>query len=230
MRERLYPYVQGEYKWIFNNLEDTFSFQGNTIFGFDYTEFLDIPAIRTPVLMYLFHRVEQLIDGHPIIISLDEAWKPLSEPKFHDYIERRQREIRKDNGVMILTTQSPKDFFHGVSPAIIEQTSTHIFLPNPNAEPETYIEKLGLTEDIYKEIKEKMGEFSRKFIVQQDEYFVQNCLDLRGIREVDVMSGAKDRAEIANDLIAKHGEEWLEHYYDAIAAQKINLPMTKETT
>ena len=78
--ERLHAWTEGEYRWIFNNPTDHFE-SGARIIGIDYTQFLDIQQIRTPILMYLFHRIQMLMDGTPIIISLDEAWKPLRDPE-----------------------------------------------------------------------------------------------------------------------------------------------------
>jgi len=47
--------------------------------GFDVTEFLDNDETRTPTIMYLFHRIESLIDGRRIPIFMDEFWKLLND-------------------------------------------------------------------------------------------------------------------------------------------------------
>ena len=50
--------------------------------GFDMTPLLNEPALRTPCMMYLFHRVEERLDGTPTIIVIDEGWKALDDEVF----------------------------------------------------------------------------------------------------------------------------------------------------
>ena len=215
LKERLLPWTQGDYEWVFNNPEDNFEMVGSDIIGIDYTEFLDIPAIRTPILMYLFHRIELMLDGKPVIISLDEAWKPLSDPAFALFIENKERTIRKQNGVLILTTQSPADFFRTVSDALISQVSTQIFLPNPRAKREDYIGRLGLEEEEFEIIK-NMHPKSRQFLVKQQGETTHCYLNLKGVPAVDVLSGSLARAKHAEKLQEEYGDEWLEQYYATV--------------
>ena len=57
--ERLRKLQRGQtLGWVFDNAEDTLSFQKSRIVGFDYTDFLDDPEIRTPVIAYLLHIAE----------------------------------------------------------------------------------------------------------------------------------------------------------------------------
>ena len=46
------------------------------------TQILDDPALRTPAMMYLFHRVEERLDGEPTMIVVDEGWKALDDDVF----------------------------------------------------------------------------------------------------------------------------------------------------
>ena len=216
LMERLYSWTTGEFAWVFNNPTDNFSMDGNNIIGIDYTEFLDIPAIRTPILMYLFHRIELMLDGKPVIISLDEAWKPLSDPAFALFIENKERTIRKQNGVLILTTQSPADFFNteGMD-ALIDQVATKILLPNPRAKYDDYVHRLGLEEEEYYLIK-NMGVKSREFLIKQQAESTHCYLNLRNVPAVNVLSGSLARAVYAERLQADYGDEWLQKYYDTV--------------
>lgn len=215
MRQRLTSWANGEYAWVFNNADDYFSLDGNII-GIDYTEFLDIPAIRTPILMYLFYRIELMLDGKPVIISLDEAWKPLSDPAFARFIENKERTIRKQNGVLILTTQSPADFFREEeTKVLVEQTVTQILLPNPKAKREDYIGGLKLSEEEFQIIKD-MNPKSRQFLVRQSGESTHCKLNLKGVRAVDVLSGSLARALHAEKLQKQYGDEWLEKYYETV--------------
>lgn len=217
IRQRLKPWTEGRYAWVFNNPIDNFELNSHII-GVDYTQFLDMPIVRTPILMYLFHRIQKLIDGRPIIISLDEAWKPLQDEKFRQYIEDKERTIRKENGLLILTSQSPSDFFANVPKAMIEQITTQIFLPNPKAKREDYLGQLGLDESEFSIIK-NMGVTSREFLIRYQGETTHCKLNLRGIKAVEVMSGSEDRARLAQRLIREYGESpenWLPAYYEQV--------------
>lgn len=214
VRQRLKPWTVGEYAWVFNNAEDNFSLDANVI-GIDYTQFLDVPSIRTPILMYLFHRIEEMLDGRAFLISLDEAWKPLQDAEFQKFIEKKQRTIRKQNGVLILATQSPDDFYENVSPAIMGQVVTQIFLPNPSAKRETYLEKIGISEEEF-EIIRTMPKASREFLVKYQGETTHCRLNLRGVKEVDVLSGSQARAVLADRLQQESPNDWLEKYYQEL--------------
>ena len=53
------------------------------------------PKVRIPVLTYLFHRIDQRLDGRPTILILDEAWTVLADPAFGSKLEQWLRECRK---------------------------------------------------------------------------------------------------------------------------------------
>src|SRR6185437_7634605 len=76
---RLRPWWgEGPNAWLFDNQTDELDLANRTI-GFDMTLVLDDPALRTPAMMYLFHRVEQRLDGEPTLIVIDEGWKALDD-------------------------------------------------------------------------------------------------------------------------------------------------------
>lgn len=221
VKQRLYQWTHGQYKWIFNNPVDNFSTEAH-ILGIDYTQFLDIEQIRTPILLYLFHRVQEMLDGTPLIITLDEAWKPLKDPFFQSYLEDKQRTIRKERGLLVFASQSPSDAYRGLSDAFLEQIATHIFLPNPQAKEAVYCGNLGLEQEEFELIK-NLGKHSRQFLVRHQGSTAHCKLELRGVREVEVMSGSASKTEIADRIIAKYGDEtdeWIEHYYNAIEKRK----------
>ncbi len=102
--------------------------------GFDMTQILDDPAVRTPAMMYLFHRVEQRLDGTPAIIVVDEGWKALDDDVFVRRIKDWEKTIRKRNGIVGFATQSAQDALESrIASAIIEQAATQVFMANPKA-------------------------------------------------------------------------------------------------
>ena len=115
------------------------------------TAILDDPAMRTPAMMYLFHRVEERLDGTAAIIVVDEGWKALDDDVFVRRIKDWEKTIRKRNGIVGFATQSAQDALESrIASAIIEQAATQIFMPNPKARAADYIEGFGLTAHEYR--------------------------------------------------------------------------------
>ncbi|MEE8439572.1 MAG: VirB4 family type IV secretion system protein, partial [Micropepsaceae bacterium] len=130
----------GEHAWLFDNRLDRLNLK-TRIVGFDMTKLLDAPVIRTPTMMYLFHRIEQRLDGKPAIIIVDEGWKALDDAVFVRRIKDWEKTIRKRNGLVGFCTQSAGDALESrIASAIIEQSATQIFFPNPKARAVDYVE------------------------------------------------------------------------------------------
>jgi len=64
----------GPLGWVFDGDTDAIALEARTV-GFDITDFLDNPEVRTPLMMYLFHRVEELIDGRRLCIVTTSSGK-----------------------------------------------------------------------------------------------------------------------------------------------------------
>ena len=108
--------------------------QAIAIVGFDVTDFLDHEMSRTPVTLYLFHLVRQLLDGRRLVCWMDEFWRLLADPAFENFAKDGPKTWRKLNGVMALATQSASDVLASpISRTIIEQTPTKVFFPNADA-------------------------------------------------------------------------------------------------
>ncbi|EGN7792178.1 TPA: VirB4 family type IV secretion/conjugal transfer ATPase [Escherichia coli] len=204
----------GSLAWVFDCAEDQIIFDGNSMFGFDVTEFLDDPEVRTPLVMYLFHRIEQLIDGRRVQIFMDEFWKLLLDEFFEDLAQNKLKVIRKQNGILTFGTQSAKDVLNSpIAHSIIEQCATMIFMPNPKAAHKDYVDGLKLTEREFQLIKEEMQPGSRRFLIKQGHNSVVAELDLKGFSdELAVISGTTDNVELMERVIAEYGndpKEWL---------------------
>ena len=129
---RLRPWWgDGERAWLFDNEHDRTDLTAEAV-GFDMTSILDDPAMRTPAMMYLFHRVEERLDGSAAIIVVDEGWKALDDDVFVRRIKDWEKTIRKRNGIVGFATQSAQDALESrIASAIIEQAATQIFMANP---------------------------------------------------------------------------------------------------
>ncbi|MCD9031555.1 VirB4 family type IV secretion/conjugal transfer ATPase [Luteimonas sp. Y-2-2-4F] len=189
--------------WVFDNPVDTIDLQKANIIGFDYTDVIDNPEVRVPVINYLLHRLESLIDGRPLIYVMDEFWKILDGGgALKEFAKNKQKTIRKQNGLGIFATQSPEDALNSdISAALIEQTATLILLPNPNAAREDYLDGLKLTEAEFHVIK-SLDERSRCFLVKQGHASTVCQLNLRGMDDaLAVISASTDNIEIMHRIV-----------------------------
>src|SRR3546814_20630609 len=64
--------------WVFDNPQDSMTLDARFI-GFDMPDFLDTAAIRTPVMLYLFHLIDQLLPGRRTITLISEFWEALGD-------------------------------------------------------------------------------------------------------------------------------------------------------
>ena len=213
--------------WVFDNPVDTIDLHKAPIIGFDYTDIIDNPEVRVPVINYLLHRLEELIDGRPLIYVMDEFWKILDgEGGLKDFAKNKQKTIRKQNGLGIFATQSPEDALASdIAAALIEQTATMILLPNPNASREDYVDGLKLTEAEYRVVV-GLDERSRCFLVKQGHSSAVCQLNLRGMDDaLAVISASTDNIDILHQVLAQRAceertpvdalapEQWLSAFY-----------------
>ena len=212
----------GPLDWVFDNDIDDIGI-GAKFIGYDMTDFLDNAEIRSPLMAYLFHRIEQLIDGRRIIIVIDEFWKALQDEGFRDLAQNKLKTIRKQNGLMLFATQSPRDAI--VSPiahTIIEQCPTQVFLPNSRGDRADYVDGFKLTEREFELIARELSVESRRFIVKQGHNSVVAELNLNGFDdELAVLSGRTANVELADAVRAEVGdrsENWLPIFHQRRSA------------
>ncbi|MFS2112258.1 VirB4 family type IV secretion/conjugal transfer ATPase [Sphingomonas sp. Sphisp140] len=210
---RLRPWWgDGERAWLFDNAEDLTDLTADTV-GFDMTQILDDAIVRTPAMMYLFHRVEERLDGTPAIIVVDEGWKALDDEVFVRRIKDWEKTIRKRNGIVGFATQSAQDALESrIASAIIEQAATQIFMANPKARASDYIEGFGLTEHEY-DLVRTLPDNAHCFLIKHGNESVVARLNLSGERELlTILSGRERTVRLLDQIRAEHGEDpadWL---------------------
>lgn len=220
LMSRLNSWVAPEQKgWLFNNPADNFSV--TSIFGFDMTRVLDLPDIRTAALMYIFHRIEELFTGDPVMIFVDEAWKMLEDPEFAYFIKDKLKTIRKRNGIVGLGTQTAKDIVKSPdSNTIIEQSLTNIFFPNAKADDESYSEAFRLSRREVAWIRENVPE-GRQFLIKSGQDSVIARLDLSSMSDlIRVLSGRTETLTECAALRERHGDDpaaWLPPFLGRVA-------------
>lgn len=224
----------GDHAWLFDNEDDTLKLDAR-VMGFDMTSILDDPTCRTPYLLYVFHRINQVLRGlgddgeirkdrhgnvkqDKVMILLDEAWKLIEDDLFAKEVLALEKTIRKMNGLLGLMTQSPEDVLKSkVGTAIVEQSPTNIFLPNPRADQASYMEGFNLSYQEYLVIRE-LGIESRSFLVRHGKDSVVAKLDLSGLDEyLAVLSGRTETVNLMTELRERYGSEpsqWLPHFME----------------
>nr|WP_137676594.1 VirB4 family type IV secretion/conjugal transfer ATPase [Parerythrobacter lutipelagi] len=201
----------GENGWLFDNAQDRLDLS-NRVLGFDMTALLENPKLRTPTMMYLFHRIEERLDGSPTMILIDEGWKALDDEVFAARIRDWLKTLRKRNALVGFATQSARDALDSrISTALVEQTATMIFMPNSRARAEDYCDGFGLTDHELSIIR-TLPAHSRCFLVRQPDASVVVRLDLSNAPEVlTILSGREAsvrRLDLLREAVGDEPSEW----------------------
>lgn len=212
----------GERAWLFDNADDLLDLSTTSV-GFDMTQILDDPISRTPVMMYLFHRIEERLDGTPTIIVVDEGWKALDDDVFVARIKDWEKTIRKRGGIVGFATQNARDALDSrIGPAIIEQAATQIFMPNAKAQDSDYRLGFGLSEHEL-DLVRTLPDTSHCFLIKHGNDSVIARLDLTGLdRILTVLSGRESSVRLLDQVRAEVGDDpsdWLEILLERVAAK-----------
>lgn len=201
------------------------------------TEGLIGTGAAAAVLAYLFHRIEDRLDGRATLIIIDEGWLALDDEGFAGQLREWLKTLRKKNASVIFATQSLSDIDgSSIAPAIIESCQTRILLPNERAiEPQitAIYRRFGLND--------RQIEILARAMPKRDYY----CQSRRGNRLFELglsdvalalcaASSKSDQAAIAS-TVAEHGRDgfltaWLDRHDLGWAAQLIPNLETLETS
>jgi len=161
------------------------------------------------VLAYLFHRIEDRLDGRPTLLIIDEGWLALDDEGFASQVREWLKTLRKKNASVVFATQSLSDIdISGIAPAIIESCQTRLLLPNERAiEPQitAIYRRFGLND--------RQIEILARATPKRDYYCQSrrgNRLFELGLGEVALAfcaaSSKTDQATIAR-VLAEHGRD-----------------------
>ncbi|AQQ03899.1 conjugal transfer protein TrbE [Roseibium algicola] len=189
------------------------------------------------VLAYLFHRIEDRLDGSPTLIIIDEGWLALDDEGFAGQLREWLKTLRKKNASVIFATQSLSDIDgSAIAPAIIESCPTRLLLPNERAiEPQiaAIYHRFGLND--------RQIEILARATPKRDYYCQSrrgNRLFELGLSEVALAlcatSSKTDQTAIAG-ILAEHSREgfldaWLRHRGLAWAADLVPNLTNLETS
>jgi type IV secretion system protein VirB4 len=182
------------------------------------TEGLIGTGAAAAVLAYLFHRIEDRLDGSPTLLIVDEGWLALDDEGFAGQLREWLKTLRKKNASVVFATQSLSDIDgSAIAPAIIESCQTRLLLPNERAiEPQitAIYRRFGLND--------RQIEILARAMPKRDYY----CQSRRGNRLFELglsdvalalcaVSSKTDQAAI-DRIVAEHGRDgflgaWLRH-------------------
>ncbi len=208
LASRLDPWIlDGPNAWLFDNASDALDLSAR-IAGFDMTLLLDAPMLRTPTMMYLFHRIDERLDGSPAMIIIDEGWKALDDDVFAARLRDWLKTLRKRNAIVGFGTQSARDALDSrIASAIVEQTATQIFMPNAKARAEDYCDGFGLSAHELALIR-GLPAGSHCFLVRHANHSVVLRLDLGGMADMlTVLSGREESVRKLDRLRASLGDD-----------------------
>jgi type IV secretion system protein VirB4 len=206
----------GEYQHVFDNPQDTIAsrYGATALLAFDMTHALVDPVVRAPLTQYLFHLVEQLLDGRRLVVWLDEFAKLVGDPAFEALAKDGLKTWRKRNGVIAFATQSPSDVTDSpIARTVIEQTPTKLFFPNHDASHADYVDAFGLSEREFRLVVSGLAATPHGFLIKQSYESLIAVLDLAGLDpELKVLSSRTETIAELEILMARHGADpacWL---------------------
>lgn len=206
----------GEFAWVFDNETDLLDFNVTANIGIDGTEFLKNEDARTPISLYLLHRMEEIIDGRRFMYIMDEAWAWVNDPAFSEFAGKAQNTIRKRNGLGIFMTQQPSALLDSpIGKQLVQGCATEIYLPNPKGIREEYVKGFGLTDKEF-DLLMACGELSRLCLIKQGHNSVICSLDMPDMSdELAVLSAGTSDLVYLDAAIAEVGDNpdhWMPVY------------------
>ena len=216
----------GALGWVFDEADDRLTdLQDAPAIGFDTTEFLDLPEVRTPIMMYLLDVMGELVNGERLIYVISEFWKALDNDIFSDFAKQKQKTIRKQNGLGIFDTQSPSDVLrHPIGRTMVEQSVTKIFLANAEAVREEYVDGFGLSKAEYEIVRGLGARGGRTFMVKQGDRSAVCELDLSGLEDfVTVLSATTDNVALLDSIRERSSNaprDWLPALLAAVHSRR----------
>jgi type IV secretion system protein VirB4 len=228
----------GANAWVFDSEVDNFQIDSN-IYGLYITEMINeaYSEVKTPIFMYLFERIGELLDGSPTMILIPEGWQVLQDEMFSAQIDAWSRTNRKNNVTLVMDTQSISEFDQATNKdsqsdlkggnSLIREAVTTLFFANPKANRSEY-DSFNISDkefDIIKyELETKKAEHF--FLLKQGDQSVIARMPLHGLDdELDLISPNKHKIALGNELAKtiKDNKAWLEAYKTEVQSLKHNF-------
>lgn len=206
-RLSLWSYGQ-KFGYVFDNENDTLTLDDENInvYGIDGTDLLNDADISSVTAFYILWRVMDLTDGRRFALFIDEAWNWLLNPVVANEVFNKLKTIRKQNGFIVMGTQSVEDFAKlPIATAIIEQSPTTLLLSNPKANEKDYVKILKVTKEEYEFVKTTPTS-NRQFLIRKgnvdgDRTIAGLDLSSLGKAHLGILSTASANVEKIENII-----------------------------
>lgn len=203
----------GALAWALDSETNTFNPADYRKVGFDTTVILesvggkDHPACEMILSVLFFYKNRMQKDGKLMLTIVEEFWKPANFPMTQEMIKGSLKAGRMKGEMIWLTSQSPEDAINcAIFAAIVQQTSTKICLPNPDAQAEGY-QKIGLTRKEFALLK-SLGRESRTMLIKQSNSSVFAKMDLYGFDDyLPVISGSQAGVRLCEKIRERLGTD-----------------------
>ena len=204
---------------IFDNDNDMLDFSTNKTFAFDMAEIMKDPIALAPVMLYIFYKINQSLDGSPTMVVMDEAWALIGNKIFAPKIKDWLKVMRKLNAFCVFATQSVEDAARSeISDTLVQQTATQIFLANLKA--------TNVYRDVFMLSKRELAlvkttdPSSRFFLLKQDQDGVIARANMSGMDDmINTLSGRIDLCLMVEKIRKEYGEDsakWLPIYFEKL--------------
>lgn len=217
----------GQFSWCLDSQKNRFDPSSMDKIGFDTTLLLESmsgdekghPACE-PVLATLFFMKELMQkEGRLLVTVVEEFWMPANFPLTQKLMKKVLKAGRLKGEFMILSSQSPEDAIScEIFPAIVQQTATKIFLPNPDAEFSSY-KQCNLNKSEFESLS-LLSKTSRTFLIKQSNTSCFAKLDLQGYDEhLPIISGTTEDIELCEKIRVEYGDDpdiWIPKLNQAI--------------
>ena len=204
---------------IFDNDHDMLDFSTNRTFAFDMAEIMKDPIALAPVVLYIFHKINQSLDGSPTMIIIDEAWALIGNKVFAPKIKDWLKVLRKLNAFCVFATQSVEDAAKSdISDTLVQHTATQIFLANLKA-TNVYRDVFMLSQRELALVK-TTDPSSRFFLLKQDTDGVIARINMSGMNDmINVLSGRQDLCLMVDQIRKEYGDnsdKWLPIFFEKL--------------
>lgn len=219
----------GAYAWCVDSDKNTFNPMDYKKVGFDTTVILEKvqgkihPGCEPVLAILFFYKSLMQRKGQLMLTIIEEFWMPANFPLTQSMIKGALKAGRLKNEMMWLTSQSPEDAINcDIFAAIVQQTATKIFLPNPDAEWEGY-QKVGLNYKEFKKLK-KLTKESRTMLIKQSGSSAFAKMDLYGFDDfLPIISGTTEGIvlceKVRADLQTDNPDIWIPEFIKQFRAQ-----------
>lgn len=135
---------EGQYAHVFNAPRDSLGgfLDQSFMTGINMNEALDDPVLGPPVVAHIANAIERIARSGTLRgfnLFVDEGGNLLRNPAFCEFVMVAYREYRKLGGSVGLAFQDPTALFKsGIAEAVLQNTATFFFFPNPSSGPADY--------------------------------------------------------------------------------------------